>query len=39
MTWIFTGLALKHASNANVDNSPLFMSASHGGWGGGIKCV
>ena len=31
----FTGLALKHASSANVDNSRLFMSILNGGGGGG----
>ena len=34
MWQLFVWLALKHASSASVDNSPLFMSASHGGLGG-----
>ena len=35
MELIFSGLALKHASSASVDNSRLFMSTSHGVVGGG----
>ena len=35
----FTGLALKHASSANVYNSRLFMSTSNGGGGGDKMCL
>ena len=35
----FTGLTLKHANSANVDNSRLFMSTLNGEGGGGVNKV